>query len=793
MSRAAVRRSSRRRSRRFSGLRLYRPPWSLQLSWRPPLLPLAGAACVVGAAALVNWVIAPLGVVTSVREAFVEALGVGVFLIIGLVLLLGLWIAAGARWRLGSLALRRLAAGLLLGLFAVGIAGLFRPHWDLGGVDLGRVTVGGEFGDALTSPIGAFVMLGLATLASMLIAPRATIRFQFAVATLLAQMLRPPLRRLWRIIAERYRRATHRPAIAADTDQPTGSTSPASLTHKPAAADPPQAATDAAPASDEAEQQSTTEKRASARSGKRRRSADGWQLPSLDLLRPDAPARRNAQAGLQAQLIVDTLASFGVDARISDINEGPSVTRFGIEPGWEVRMRKVTLRDESGRPLMDGNGQLQTREEEVSRTRVRVSKITRLSNDLALALAAPSIRMEAPVPGKPVIGIEVPNRETRLVSLRGVLESPQYRKVGGSAAVAIALGRAVTGAPVVADLAQMPHLLIAGATGSGKSVGINTFIVSLLMHFSPEQLRLVLVDPKRVELTGYGDVPHLVFSRVITEPDELVGVLGVVVTEMERRYRRFESEQVRNITVYNEKDRPEGNLPYWVVVIDELADLMMTAPVEVEQQLVRLAQLARATGIFLVIATQRPSVDVVTGLIKANFPTRIAYATSSQTDSRVILDRAGAEKLLGRGDMLFLATDSLQPRRVQGCYVSDDEIRQVIDFWTQDRFTQIPRPTLDHQLEEAVRTAQSGAAHSDGSRRARDGDGAGRDALYDDAHTLALDHTRVSASLLQRRLRIGYPRAARLIDDLESAGVIGAAEGGQSRRVLAGVDEREPS
>ena len=294
-----------------------------------------------------------------------------------------------------------------------------------------------------------------------------------------------------------------------------------------------------------------------------------------------------------------------------------------------------------------------------------------------------------------------------------------------------------------------------------------------------------------MELTGYGKIPHLVFSHVVTDPDESVGVLGVVVTEMERRYRRFQTQGVRNLAAYNEKDRPEGKLPYWVVIIDELADLMLAAPVEVEQQLVRIAQLARATGIHLIIATQRPSVNVVTGLIKANFPSRVAFATTSQVDSRVILDHAGAEKLLGRGDMLFQGTDSLRPRRLQGTFVSDLEIENLITFWTQDRFTTLPRPTLDHLLQEAARTAAEqvlapGAAAPDG------GDPSDDDALYQQARTLAQEHTRISTSLLQRRLRIGYPRAARLIDTLEAQGVIGPAEGGQSRRVLVGSGSNEP-
>ena len=393
--------------------------------------------------------------------------------------------------------------------------------------------------------------------------------------------------------------------------------------------------------------------------------------------------------------------------------------------------------------------------EEVSRTRVRVSRITRLTNDLALALAAPSVRVEVPVPGNPVIGIEVPSADRRLVSLRGVLESKEFRET--TAQLPLVLGRDVAGAPIVVDLTMMPHLLIAGATGSGKSVCINSLIACLLMRFSPQMLRLVMVDPKRVELTGYGNIPHLAFSHVITDVDEVVAVLHVVVTEMERRYRRFESAGVRNVAAFNAKSERGEALPFWIVIIDELADLMMAAPIEAEQHLVRLAQLARATGIHLVIATQRPSVDVVTGLIKANFPTRVAFATASQTDARVILDKAGAEKLLGRGDMLFRSTDSTKERRLQGAFVSDEEIAALIAFWTQDRFTDTSRPTLDHLLQQALAERGPPAEQETPAADAPGGRDSEPDSLYEPAVALAAQHTRISTSLLQRRLRIGYP------------------------------------
>ena len=527
---------------------------------------------------------------------------------------------------------------------------------------------------------------------------------------------------------------------------------------------------------------------------------------------------------------MDTLASFGVDARVAEINRGPSVTQFGIEPGWEVKTRQVAVRGSDGKPLLDDDGQPVTKTEEVGRTRVRVNRITRLANDLALALSAPSIRVEAPVPGRPVIGIEVPNAETSVVALRGLLESDEYRKAIEKGALPIALGRDVRGRAVVADLAKMPHVLIAGATGSGKSVCINTVITSLLMYQSPQQLRLVLVDPKRVELTGYAAVPHLQLSHVVTEADEVVQVLGIVVGEMDRRYRLLEQSGARNIASYNKQAGADNPLPYWVVVLDELADMMMAAPVEVEQQLVRLAQLARATGIHLVVATQRPSVDVVTGLIKANFPTRVAFATTSQTDARVIMDQTGAEKLLGRGDMLYMSSDSIKPRRVQGAYVSDEEIDRVIEAWTAENQPKPERSTIDEMIEDIVQDAEAepetraaleanreNETLRDTLRTAMAADEAEaeveeeedaleaivpspmvereieqsveRDTRFEEAAALAGEHARVSASLLQRRLRIGLPRAERLIDQLERAGIVAPSEGGPSREVLRRAEE----
>ena len=506
------------------------------------------------------------------------------------------------------------------------------------------------------------------------------------------------------------------------------------------------------------------------------RKRGGWQLPPMDLL---TSAAREEEATvdneLRAELIEQTLASFGVDAKVVQINEGPTVTQFGIEPGWEIKTKTIIERDENNKPILDKNGQPRTRTEEVSRTRVRVQQITSLANDLALALAAHSVRIEAPVPGKPVLGIEVPNATKSLVSLRSVVQSTYFQRASGKSKLAVALGQSVSGEPIVADLTKMPHLLIAGATGSGKSVCMNAVISCILMHASPEDVRFVMIDPKRVELSAFGEIPHLAFSNIVVDMDKVVGTLQAVIHEMEARYRKFAAIAVRNIDGYNRSPRSVEKLPYWVVIIDELADLMMAAPFEVERQICRLAQLARATGIHLVVATQRPSVDVITGLIKANFPTRIAFAVSSQVDSRTILDMAGAEKLLGRGDMLYMAPDAAKPKRLQGVYVSDEEIESITDFWTQERFAELETPTYDHLYEVAQQELEQEGASDD---------------MFEKAKELAYEHNRISTSLLQRRLRIGYPRAARLMDLLEEKGIVGPAEGGGSREVY--LPEEQP-
>ncbi len=457
-----------------------------------------------------------------------------------------------------------------------------------------------------------------------------------------------------------------------------------------------------------------------------------WRLPPLDLLdsAPQVEVSR-AEIAQKARIIEETLAHFNVQAWVREFHTGPAVTQFALEPAPGVK----------------------------------VSRITALANDLALALAAPSIRIEAPIPGQPRLGIEIPNPSISVVGLRDVLESGAFQRVKGK--LKLALGRDVAGQPVVADLARMPHLLIAGATGSGKSVCINSIVACLLFQFTPEELRFIMVDPKMVELTLYNGIPHLL-GPVVTELDRVVPVLRWALKEMGRRYRIFKDLNVRNLEAYNllhaEREDLE-TLPYLVIIIDELADLMMSAPEDVEASICRLAQMARATGIHLVVATQRPSVDVVTGLIKANFPSRISFAVTSQVDSRVILDMAGAERLLGRGDMLFTAADRVKPIRVQGTYVSDRELTALVEHWK----AQAPETRYNEELMKLI----TGELEED------------TDDLLPAAIELAEKVGRVSPSLLQRRLRIGHSRAVRLISLMEERGIVSPQEDGQGQTVIA--------
>jgi S-DNA-T family DNA segregation ATPase FtsK/SpoIIIE len=459
-----------------------------------------------------------------------------------------------------------------------------------------------------------------------------------------------------------------------------------------------------------------------------------WQLPGLDLLEDK---RGEADAGNpkeNAEIIQSTLSSFGIEVAMEEVNIGPTVTQY-------------TLRPASG---------------------VRLSKISELANNLELSLAAHPIRIEAPIPGKSAVGIEIPNRKTATVRLKEVLEAEEWQKRKGS--LNFALGRDIAGQATVADLHGMPHLLIAGATGSGKSIMINGLLMSLLYRNSPANLKLILVDPKRVELSLYSDIPHLL-APVIVEPEKCISALKWAIAEMERRYTVFSELGKRNIAEYNALKKEEA-MPYIVIIIDELADLMSMAAQDVEGLIVRLAQKARATGIHLVLATQRPSVNVITGLIKANIPARIAFSTVSQVDSRTIIDQAGAEKLLGKGDMLYLSSDFIKSRRIQGVFISEKEVRKVTDFL---RFARAP----EYNNEVLTQSVKLSGKRSIGNMDSVD------DELFTEAAQLVIDSGKASASLLQRRLRIGYARAARLLDMLEEQGVVSGADGARSREVLA--------
>jgi S-DNA-T family DNA segregation ATPase FtsK/SpoIIIE len=478
----------------------------------------------------------------------------------------------------------------------------------------------------------------------------------------------------------------------------------------------------------------------------------GERLPPLNLFSSDQSSRPDERTINQtAGLIMKTLSEFGIPAQVIGYRVGPAVTQFAVQPGF---IKKPG-----------------SNEDDAQQMKVRVAQIAALQKDLTLALSAERLRIEAPVPGKPYVGIEVPNSHTSVVRLRPILETESFYKVNSP--LAIALGRDVSGQPLVADLTRMPHLLIAGSTGSGKSVCITSIAACLAMNNAPEDLRLVLIDSKMVELIRFNGLPHL-YGKVETDIQRILGVLRWVVVEMEHRYRLLESAHARDLNSYNRKlsRRKDGvtPLPRIVVIIDELADLMMSAPDVTEHNLVRLAQMARATGIHLVVATQRPSTDVVTGLIKANFPARISFSMASGIDSRVILDTVGAETLLGRGDMLFLNPEVGNPIRAQGVLVTDQEIERLIAHWQKTTVYSEEQPPWEKLLSEP------GEGEDDG--------------LIEQAISIVRGTNRASASLLQRRLRIGYPRAARLLDQLEEMGIVGESQGGgRERDVLVDPDD----
>ena len=509
-----------------------------------------------------------------------------------------------------------------------------------------------------------------------------------------------------------------------------------------------------------------------------------WRLPRVDEVLDDTLEQEGSQAEIRERvhIIETTLESFGVPAQVIEVNQGPAVTQFGVEPGFISRKGRAGKEEQR---------------------KVSVRKIESLINDLALALAASPIRIEAPVPGRSIVGIEVPNMETALVPLRGAMESVQFQTLDGR--LKLALGQDVSGQAYVTDLTKMPHLLIAGATGSGKSVCVNSVIACLLCTNTPETLRFVMIDPKMVEMSMFNGIPHLI-SEVVVDVERAVRVLQWTTSEMDRRYKLLSKAGARHLEAYNEKQTAKGEpiLHHIVIIIDELADLMMSAPEEVERTLCRLAQMARAVGMHLILATQRPSVDVVTGLIKANFPARIAFAVVSQTDSRVILDTTGADRLLGQGDMLYMAPDASALQRLQGSFVSDSELVRLVDFWRKSgegnqRETGGRSSGRIHSLpaaiEDGIPTWQPPLWEAELETMLKEEkNGEKRDALYDNAVEVVRAQGRASITMLQRRLRIGYARAARLIDTLESDGIIGPEEGktgNRGRPVLLSADEGE--
>lgn len=464
-----------------------------------------------------------------------------------------------------------------------------------------------------------------------------------------------------------------------------------------------------------------------------------WEHPPLSLLN-EAPGDKADRGDIKkiASIIEKTLQSFGVEARVVEVNLGPAVTQYALELALGTK----------------------------------VAKITSLANDLALATEAPTgqIRIEAPIPGRNLVGIEIPNRSLEVVTLRQMLASSEMQKAKSK--LVVSMGLDVSGAPVTADISKMPHVLVAGTTGSGKSVLVNAFISSILFRASPQEVKLILVDPKRVEFTAYNGIPHLL-TPVIVEPDKILSALKWATGEMERRYKLFAERGVRNIDGYNELSGFQA-LPFIIIVIDELADLMMFAPVEVEDSIARIAQMARATGIHLVIATQRPSVNVITGLIKANIPTRIAFNVSSMIDSRVILDAPGAEKLLGRGDMLYIPPDQAKPTRIQGAFITEKEVKKAVDFLKSKGIpVEYTEEVLTQPLPLKKGAGGSGSAGADG-----------KDAQLEEAIRVVCQFNTASASFLQRKMSIGYSRAARMLDQLEELGIVGPAEGSKPREVL---------
>ena len=469
---------------------------------------------------------------------------------------------------------------------------------------------------------------------------------------------------------------------------------------------------------------------------------ENYEFPDIELLKPNKKSGKSGKENdikNNARKLVDTLASFGVQAQILQVSKGPAITRYELQP-------------------MAG---------------VKVSKIVNLADDIALNLAAPTVRIEAPIPGKAAIGIELPNPDVDMVSMREVIDTDEFRNHPSK--LAVALGKDISGSPIIIDLAKMPHLLIAGATGSGKSVCINSIITSIMYKANPNEVKLLLIDPKVVELSVYNGIPHL-DTPVVTKAKRAAGALSWAVTEMMRRYEQFSETKVRDIKGYNAVMAEKGYplMPQVVIIIDELADLMMVAPNEVEDSICRLAQLARAAGMHLVIATQRPSVNVITGIIKANIPSRIAFSVSSQVDSRTILDMAGAEKLLGRGDMLYHPMGSSKPKRIQGAFVSDGEVENIVTFVKKSAIARYNNDIIEHIEREAQTDAQKEAQDNPGDC----------DELLSKAIDIIMEVGQASTSMIQRKLSVGYARAGRIMDQMEERGIVGISQGSKPREIL---------
>ncbi len=661
------------------------------------------------------------GLVFWRRDDLLRIFGAGSALLLALVILLG-WIVKKRRFSLIWRHWNKWLGGLVLAAVIFAVLSFFQPSWP----PLHDATLGGYIGMELAKLAGGtaqlvLLILMLALIAALLISPRPTWDGLSTTAKATVN------------IAKHIGSGTRRFISWIRHSRPKRRIRRSFAIHRANSGMEPEVEIE------EARLPVETKRKSPPESSKRPvtpQSSDGWKLPPLTLLEETVKVKLSAvELQRRARLLEEALGSYGVEARVVETNQGPAVTQFGVDPGWARKYKELKEKDK--------NGHIKTHVEEISRTRVKVERIASLANDLALALSASSIRVEAPVPGKSYVGIEVPNSSMSVVSLREVIDSPTFQKSAARSNLTIALGKGSGNEPVATDLAQMPHLLIAGATGSGKTICLDAVISSLLMNNTPEELQFVMIDPKRVELVAFNGLPHLA-TPVVTDSEKAVEALRWLVHEMDSRYRRFSSVSVRNIDGYNRGSKSREPMPYLVLIVDALADLMLSSAAEIEPLLCRLAQLGRATGIHEVVATQRPSVDVVTGLIKANFPARISFAVASQVDSRTILDSVGAEKLLGRGDMLFLPPDAPKPRRIQGCFISDEEIKKLVSHWSKQHV----QPLVSSSAPILMPIGED-------------------DPLLQEARRLVVEHNQVSASFLQRRLRIGYSRAMQLQELLE--------------------------